>query len=47
MFKKSNKETQLDAFSSIPTMLDRSALKQYSDQGHWHNLVPGTGCDAY
>jgi len=37
MFKKSNKETQLDAFSSIPTMLDRSALKQYSDQGHWHN----------
>ena len=37
MFKKSNKETQLDAFTSIPTMLERSALKQYSDQGHWHN----------
>jgi len=37
MFKKSNKETQLDAFSSIPTMLESSALKQYSDQGHWHN----------
>jgi hypothetical protein len=37
MFKKSNKETQLDAFTSVPTMLERSALKQYSDQGHWHN----------
>ena len=37
MFKKSDKETQLDAFSSVPTMLERSALKQYSDQRHWHN----------
>jgi Transposase domain (DUF772) len=37
MFKKSNKETQLDAFTSVSTMLERSALKQYSDQGHWHN----------
>ncbi|HBQ81453.1 MAG TPA: transposase [Bacteroidales bacterium] len=37
MFKKSNKETQLDAFTNVPTMLERSALKQYSDQGHWHN----------
>jgi hypothetical protein len=37
MFKKSDKETQLDAFTSVPTMLERSALKQYSDQKHWHN----------
>jgi len=37
MFKKSNIETQLDAFTSIPTMLESSALKQYSDQRHWHN----------
>jgi len=37
MFKKSTKETQLDAFTSVPTMLDRLALKQYNDQGHWHN----------
>ncbi len=37
MFKKSNKETQLDAFTSVPTMLENLALKQYSDQGHWHN----------
>ena len=37
MFKKSNKETQLNAFTSVPTMLESSALKQYGDQGHWHN----------
>jgi hypothetical protein len=37
MFKKSNKETQLDAFASVLTMLESLALKQYSDQGHWHN----------
>lgn len=37
MFRKSNKETQLDAFASIPNMLENSAFKQYSDNGHWHN----------
>ena len=37
MFKKSNKEAQLDAFSSVPTMLENSAFKQYSDPGYWHN----------
>ena len=37
MFKKSSKEAQLDAFTSVPTMLESSALKQYGDQGHWHN----------
>jgi len=37
MFRKSNKETQLDAFAGVPTMLESIALKQYSDQGHWHN----------
>jgi hypothetical protein len=37
MFKKSNKESQLDFFTSVPAMLESSALKQYSDQGHWHN----------
>lgn len=37
MFKKSNKETQLDAFASVPNMLESSAFKQYSEQGHWHN----------
>jgi len=37
MFKKSDKESQLDAFTSIPSMLEKSALKKYSAQGHWHN----------
>ncbi len=37
MFKKSNKEPQLDAFTSVPMMLESSAFKQYSDRGHWHN----------
>jgi hypothetical protein len=37
MFKKSNKESQLDVFASVPTMLNSLALKQYSDKGHWHN----------
>lgn len=37
MFKKSNKEPQLDAFAGVPMMLESSAFKQYSDQGHWHN----------
>jgi hypothetical protein len=37
MFKKSSKEKQLDAFSNVPDMLEGSSLKQYSDQGHWHN----------
>lgn len=38
MFKKSSKETQLDAFSSITNMLESSAFKQYSDKGHWHRV---------
>jgi len=37
MFKKSSKETQLNAFSSVPNMLESISFKQYSDQGHWHN----------
>ncbi len=37
MFKKSNKEPQLDAFTNVPTMLDSTATKQYNDQCHWHN----------
>ena len=37
MFKKSNKETQLNVFTSVPTLLESSALRQYGDQGHWHN----------
>ena len=37
MFKKSYKETQLDAFTSVPTLLEGLSLKQYNDQSHWHN----------
>jgi len=37
MFKKTSKEKQLDAFSSVPNILEGSSLKQYSDQRHWHN----------
>lgn len=37
MFKKTNKEPQLDAFTSVTNMLESSASKQYSDQSHWHN----------
>jgi hypothetical protein len=37
MFKKSYKETQLDAFTSIPTLLEGPSLKQYNDHAHWHN----------
>lgn len=37
MFKKSNKEPQLDAFASVASMLEGPAYKQYSDQDHWHN----------
>ena len=37
MFRKTNKETQLDAFTSVPTLLEDSSFKQYSDENHWHN----------
>ena len=37
MFRKSNKEPQLDAFTSIPSMLEGGSFKQYTDKNHWHN----------
>ncbi|HAJ99268.1 MAG TPA: transposase [Bacteroidales bacterium] len=37
MFKKSNKQPQLDAFANVTAMLDGVANKQYNDGGHWHN----------
>jgi len=37
MFKKSNKDRQLDVFSSVTNQLQSTAYKQYSDQNHWHN----------
>jgi len=37
MFRKSNKEPQLDAFTSVSTILESSASRQYNDESHWHN----------
>jgi hypothetical protein len=37
MFKKSDKNPQLDAFMNVPNYLDSSAAKVYEDQKHWHN----------
>jgi hypothetical protein len=37
MYRKSKNETQLNAFSSVTTILESAASKQYSDTGHWHN----------
>ncbi len=38
MYRKSNKEPQIDAFTSIPHILDKNAGKQYNDAKGWHNL---------
>ena len=37
MFRKTNKEPQVDLFGGVPLILDGGSLKQYSDDGHWHN----------
>ena len=37
MFRKTNKESQIDLFGGIPSILDGGSLKQYSDDDHWHN----------
>jgi len=37
MFKKSNKQPQLDIFGSFHNMLDRKSFDQYNDEQSWHN----------
>jgi hypothetical protein len=37
MFRKTNKEPQVDLFGGVPSILDGGSLKQYSDDSHWHN----------
>jgi len=37
MFRKTNKEQQVDLFGGVPSILDGGSLKQYNDDGHWHN----------
>ena len=38
MFRKTDKESQVDLFSGISSVLSKGSLKQYNDDGHWHNL---------
>src|SRR6056297_784687 len=37
MFKKSDKESQIDLFSGASSVLHKGSLKQYNDDKHWHN----------
>lgn len=37
MFRKTNKESQLNIFSSVSTLLESTASKQYGDTSCWHN----------
>lgn len=37
MFRKTDKESQIDLFSGASSVLAKGSLKQYNDEGHWHN----------
>lgn len=37
MFKKTDKNPQLDAFLNVPNYLDSAALKVFNNQNYWHN----------
>ena len=37
MFRKTNKEPQVDLFGGVPSILEGGTLKQYNDDSHWHN----------
>ncbi len=37
MFRKTNKEPQVNLFGGAPSILEGGLLKQYSDDSHWHN----------
>jgi len=37
MFRKSNKERQIDLFGSVPTLLPDNATDKYNDKSYWHN----------
>ncbi len=37
MFRKTDKESQVDLFSGVPSVLSKGSLKDYNDDGHWHN----------
>jgi hypothetical protein len=37
MFKKSNKEPQVNIFSGVSSILHGASLLQYNNENHWHN----------
>ena len=37
MFRKSNKEPQLDIFGSVSSMLPERAIQKFNNENHWHN----------
>ncbi|MBC8555792.1 MAG: transposase [Candidatus Brocadiales bacterium] len=37
MFRKTDKESQVDLFSGASSVLAKGSLKQYTDSKHWHN----------
>ncbi len=37
MFRKTDKESQIDLFSGASSVLAKGSLKQYNDGNHWHN----------
>jgi len=37
MFKKSNRDSQINLFGGIPTMLEGKSKKQFDDASAWHN----------
>ena len=37
MFRITDKESQVDLFGGVSSILAGGSFKQYSDTGHWHN----------
>jgi hypothetical protein len=37
MFRKTDKESQVDLFAGVSSVLAKGSLKQYTDSKHWHN----------
>jgi len=37
MFRKTDKESQIDLFSGASSVLAKGSLQQYNDDNHWHN----------
>ena len=37
MFKKTNRDAQINLFGGVPSILEGKAKKQYDDTRSWHN----------